>query len=99
MDDLAVAPSDYAFGEREAEDEVFNLNSTNIQSEEDSYDNKYLRYSFFDNSSSPSRLPSSPPSLISTSSILQNITIPQNITFNFEVLNKLLKVTEFFVIK
>ena len=31
MDDL---PSDYAFGEREAiEDEVFNLNSTNIQLE------------------------------------------------------------------
>ena len=85
MDDLAVAPSDYAFGEREAEDEVFNLNSTNIQS-----DNKYLRYSFFDNSSS---------SIIPPSSILQNITIPQNITFNFEVLNKLLKVTEFFVIK
>lgn len=84
MDDL---PSDYAFGEREAiEDEVFNLNSTNIQSEEDSYDNKYLRYSFFDNSSSS--IP-----------ILQNITISQNITFNFEVLNKLLKVTEFFVIK
>ena len=84
MDDPAAPSSDYAFGEREAEDEVFNLNSTNIQS-----DNKYLRYSFFDNSSS-----SIPPS-----SILQNITIPQNITFNFEVLNKLLKLTEFFVIR
>ena len=89
MDDPAAPSSDYAFGEREAEDEVFNLNSTNIQSKEDSYDNKYLRYSFFDNSSS-----SIPPS-----SILQNITIPQNITFNFEVLNKLLKLTEFFVIR
>jgi hypothetical protein len=92
MNDLAAAPSDYAFGEREAEDEVFNLNSTSIQSEEDSYDSKYLRYSFFDNSSlsrPPSSPPSSPPSLISPSSILQNITIPQNITFNFEVLNKL----------